>query len=113
MGTIIRPYVRKYFEENPGKTIWRDDLVEYVAGQNSEVVREATILHSVNMLIADDFPIEIVERAHAWVYIPNKEKKEDSKSSRKMFELLARTQSGAMVLEGDEGEVMIVKQVEL
>ncbi len=111
MGTIVRPYVRKYFEENPGKTIWRDDLIEYVAGQNTEEIREGTVLHSVNMLIADNFPIEIVERAHAWVYRPNK--KDDKAASRRMFELVHETKGGAMILEDTDGEVVIVKPVEL
>jgi len=114
MGTTIRPYVRQYFERNPGRTIWRDELIEYVALQNQEKIREATVLHSVNALIQDGFPIEIQERAHAWIYLPNKKKDEPKVDpGRKMFELLANTKSGAMILEDTEGEVVIVKVVDL
>lgn len=113
--TTIRPYVRQYFERNPLKTVWRDELFEYVQSQNEEEVRMQSVLHAVNQLMDDGFSIEIQERAHAWIHIPPKKVKEEAPKTpkRKVFELVHETKGGAMILEDTEGEVVIVKPVEL
>jgi len=111
----VRPRIREFFERNPGVTLWRKDFMEYIERDLGRACTVSGLLNAISELIKTGYPIEVEERGHSWRYVPNKKQEIVAlpRTNRKMFELLANTKSGAMILEDTEGEVVIVKVVDL
>lgn len=112
-STPIRPYVRKYFETHPEFKIWRKDLIDYVTKESGTEPTIAGVLHAVNQLIKDGQPIEPVDRGHSWIYHNKKTDDKTKSASRKLFELVGETKTGAMILEDEQGSVIVVKPIEV
>lgn len=120
----IRAIVRKYFMEHPGVHVWLDDLMEAlkIQGKNPST---GGVQGAVAQLIDFDMEIFVVERGQCWIYTPGKTPKMEEQrevappeqrvrlTSRRLFELVHTTKAGAWILEDEEGEMVIVKPVDM
>lgn len=136
MGSpYIRAIIRKYFMDNPGIHIWLNDIKEVLVGQGK---RPSTggIQGAVSQLVDLEMPIEVVERGQCWIYRPNVTKsslsypvaaenpeplrqepeRQEPRSvttKNKLFELIHTTKQGAMILEDEDGETIIVRPIDI
>lgn len=119
-ATLIRPAIRRYFEEHPGINVWISDLRELLISLNNKTATDGGIQSAVNTLMGAGMELFVVERGQCWMYRPNTKqipppppqqiKKIDN---RRLFELIHTTKLGAMILEDEEGETIIVRQVDI
>ncbi len=107
----VRPRVRELFEKNPGKDIWLNDFKEHVEMELDREVTVEGIRGAIRFLAAEGMEIEVLEQGHKWVYRPSGSA--IAKSGGKIFELIKETKSGTMILEDTDGEVIIVRRVDL
>lgn len=121
MGAVlIRPAIRRYFEEHPGINVWISDLRELLISLNGQPPTDGGIQSAVNTLMGAGMELFVIERGQCWMYRPNTKlvqppipaniKKLDD---RRLFQLVHTTKLGAMILEDEDGETIIVRQVDI
>lgn len=119
MGITIRPSIRKYFEAHPGITVYRSDVLDFVekemGGRKSS---DQGVTNAIRELAeSGGMAIEELDRANSWIYRPNAtaapSKDLVKKPSREIFERVHVTKQGNWILEGTDGEVTLVKPLDL
>lgn len=91
----VQANIAEYFGKHPGETIYLDDLILTL-----NLDKKATLSAVATIIRLDKLPgLEIIYRARAWRYTPGKKV---SKSAH-VFEELARTKNGDLVLQDDQG----------
>lgn len=123
--TLIRPAIRRYFEEHPGINVWLADLREKLVALNGKTPSDGGIQHAINTLMGAGLELFVVERGQCWIYRPNMKSpnlpeptnqpvvRRNDILNRRLFELIHTTKTGAMILEDEEGETIIVKPVDI
>jgi len=126
---VIRPWIRKYFEDHPNKAIWKDDLIEACTKISGRAHSVEGVRAAIKHLIDNGMAIQVVEPNHCWVYKPELQQQpeqkpepqveeklteEPSKKYRnQIFQLIHTTKQGAMILEDEDGDTIIVKPVDI
>lgn len=105
-GMKIKPIILKHFIEHPGAVVFFDDLQEAIISANGEKASRPGIQFAVKQLIEEGKPIEVESNGRAWIYRPN-----GRKNDKRMFEELAVTKSGDILIQDELGNVY--KAVEL
>lgn len=126
----IRPSIRKYFFDHPNREIWFEEIKTHLISLGLSPNDQST-KHAVGELIRRGMPIEIVESGHCWVYRhePDYTKKPVSTTNvtnvvtspkelpkaptKKLFQLVHTTKQGNWILEDEEGELVVVKQIDI
>lgn len=108
----LKPVIRQYFEQHAEITVWRNELIDHITKVNGRAPSIGGLQGAIGDLITSGFQVEQVEKGHAWRYNPNA-KEAIGNNGRKLFELVHETKGGVLILEGDQGETLIVRRIEI
>lgn len=108
----ITHHIRKFFEDHPGVTVYREDLIEYCKTKNGVAPTDGGVIYGVKKLVDGGMDIKAVDAANSWRYSPNGDKS-SSKDDGELFERVHVTKGGAWILEDTKGEVVVVRVVDL
>lgn len=104
--------ILEYFDTSGGRSVFLQDLVDMIADENGVEPTAGGVQQAVSTLIKEGHKIDVLTRGNCWRYNGPPEVKEDKSTTRKIFELLAETREGLMVLESEDNEVIVVKPVQ-
>lgn len=112
----LRARIQERLHKNPGLEMWSSDLAKELG------VEERDIQQSVSGLLRDvpDYPLEVCVRGRSWRYLPNGEKasaevpkqlKGKDYRPKRIFEELATTKAGELLIQDEAGTVYIAKEL--
>jgi hypothetical protein len=104
---MLRPQIMKYFEEHIGVNVYVEDVARF-ANCDRDQAQSA-----INNLRRDvpEFPIQIVVRGSVYRYMGPGKPAVDAKPGKRVFEELAVTKAGDILIQDQDGAVY--KAVEL
>lgn len=112
----LRARIQERLHKNPGMEMWASDLAKELG------VEERDVQNSVSGLLRDapDYPLEVCVRGRSWRYLPHGEKAsaevpkqlkgKDSRPKR-IFEELAITKAGELLIQDEAGTVYLAKEL--
>jgi hypothetical protein len=101
----FRPAIMKYFEDRPGVNVYVDDLAKEAQASREQV---QSCISNMKREVPE-FVIEVVVHGNVWRYVGHP--KPAAKPGKRMFEELAVTKAGDILIQDQDGAVY--KAVEL
>jgi hypothetical protein len=104
----ISAKVMEFFAQRPGQIIWLGELAADL--QVSEQVAQTAVTNI--RAKHPEFPIETVARGRAWAHKPaTQEQSSNGKPVRRVFEELAVTKVGELLIQDDKGTVYLAREL--
>lgn len=104
--TLLYPQLLEYFTKHIGEILNTNDIAKDLK------VADKQVKGAVNTLLGQGHDIDSVSRGNAFIYRGLKQEIKPSKpTSRRMFEEIGMTKSGALVIQDTEGN--LYKAVEI
>ena len=104
--------VRKFMEDHPGSTVYRDDILGYIQQVTGRRPTDGAIAPAIKKLIEEGMRIQVLDAGNSWRFQPNGVVPIKA-PERELFERVYITKNDHWILEDSHGEVTIVKPVDL
>lgn len=108
--------VLKFITDKPGQVIYLEDVMAatkftrkqvQMAIYNAQTGKGGRNVHKLA------HQIETIVQAQAWRYMPNKEKEEEAKPEKMIYQEVGTTKSGKIIAEDLNGGLFLVTELEI
>lgn len=100
-GHPIKAKILSYLEKKAGQRLFVTDIAQDL-NESEDRVRGAIL----NLINRDKEPIEVNIRGQAWTYKPG-----SNGSATAIYEYLATTKDGRLVLQGTDGQLLVATEL--